>query len=190
MGNNRKSSFSKIAGCWQFILTINGLVSRWPVQISWKFVQFWLWLVAKRMPSVQIFRQRMTDTDQLWFQWKVIVIKVDQRRCVRFTYSNFLHRISFAEFIKILSSRLLEYKKALNFESIPGVSPECQRGFSHYLDALQRFELWALKSKFWSKVKKEARELGRVFESSIEWKDIAILARINLVFNSLWECSE
>lgn len=60
--------------------------------------------------------------------------------------SNFPSLLSI-EFIEILSSRLLEYKKPLDFSDVPGVSRVCQRDFSHFLRALKLFELWALKSK-------------------------------------------
>lgn len=56
-------------------------------------------------------------------------------------------KISFLEFIKVLSSRLFEHKKPLDFTSVPGVSSECRRDFSHYLSALKNFDWWALKSK-------------------------------------------
>lgn len=53
----------------------------------------------------------------------------------------------FIGFIDILSVRLLEYKKPLDFSKVPGVSADCQRDFSRFLAALKKFELWALKSK-------------------------------------------
>lgn len=57
------------------------------------------------------------------------------------------NEISFIEFIKVLSSRMFEYKKPLDFTSVPGVSSECKQDFAIYLNALKAFEFWALKSK-------------------------------------------
>lgn len=51
-------------------------------------------------------------------------------------------------FINILSERLLEYKKPLDFSKVPGVSNECRRDFMYFLAALKKFDLWALRSKF------------------------------------------
>lgn len=51
------------------------------------------------------------------------------------------------EFIKVLSSRLFDYKKPLDFTVVPEVSDDCHRDFVQYLSALKTFELWALKSE-------------------------------------------
>lgn len=59
----------------------------------------------------------------------------------------------------MLSSRLLEYNRPLDFSLVPGVTGECQQSFLHYLRALKSFELWALKSKLIKSYTKDGRSL-------------------------------
>lgn len=67
-------------------------------------------------------------------------------KCSFIQFLCFFSLFAYSESIKVLGSRLFEYKKPLNLSSVPGVSLECQHDFLQYLEALESFELWALKS--------------------------------------------
>lgn len=45
-----------------------------------------------------------------------------------------------------MKPKIFEYKKPLNILQDKQVSHSCQRDFSHFLNSLDRMELWALQS--------------------------------------------
>lgn len=97
-----------------------------------------------------MFRYQMVNLVKTTFQRKVIVIKVNTaiKKASLMNNSNLPNLTSsYVGFIDILSVRLLEYKKPLDFSQVPGVSADCQRDFTQFLAALKKFEFWALRSK-------------------------------------------
>lgn len=52
-----------------------------------------------------------------------------------------------AAVISSLKQQLFSRQHALDFRDVPGVSDKCKKDFDVFLDALDSFQLWAVKSK-------------------------------------------
>lgn len=52
------------------------------------------------------------------------------------------------DFINVLSQRYLELQPPFELSHVQGVSKRCQMHSHKFVEALHKFELWALKSKF------------------------------------------